>query len=515
MKLKSYLMAAAAVSLLLSVISCEDDGLATQQPQVPPTVNTGDGIEDPASPTYSPGDGYTERYRPLVHYTPARNWLNDPNGMVYIDGVYHLYYQYNPYGNNWGNMSWGHASSRDLIKWEEHHVVLRPDHLGDIFSGSAVCDKDNTAGFGENALVALYTSNGSSQQQSLAYSLDGGMNFIKYGSNPVMPNTSEPDCRDPKVFWHEGTRRWIMVLSLGWKREVDIWASENLKNWYHLSRFGYPLDANLSRGQWECPDLIPLDYKGTEKWAMIVSVNAGPHLGSGCMYFIGNFDGTRFTADGAPLYLDYGMDNYAGVTWSNAPENRKIFIGWMNNWDYTSAVPTYPWRSAMTLPRELKLIEYQGKPLLANTVVKEIETIAGDWKDVTSGSLGVEGPYHLQLEVDITRDGSVSLFNDVGECYEMELSASAQVLVSKRTGATGLASFSPNFSVPSLTAPYNTEGDTMTLDIYVDQSSVEIFTSDGSMCQTNLVFPRSIYNNLDISESILTVRVRPLSNIWR
>ncbi len=513
MKFRFHTIFLIMLSIVISVSSCGDDRFDEQVDLPSAGENTGDGGDKPALP-----DGvYAEKYRPLVHFTPAKNWINDPNGMVYADGVWHLFYQYNPSGNDWGNMSWGHATSTDLIKWTEQPVALYGDDLGAIFSGSAVCDKDNTSGFGAGALVALYTSAGAHQQQSLAYSTDGGKTFTKHKANPVIANTSEPDFRDPKVVWHEESKTWIMALAMGWKYAVEFWGSKDLKNWNRLSSFSTDIIA-CNRGQWECPDLFRMEYKGEDKWVLIVSVNpGGPNAGSGTQYFIGDFDGTTFTADAGdyPLWLDYGMDNYAGVTWSNAPENRAVLIGWMNNWLYAGAVPCSPWRSAMTLPRELKLIEYQGKPLLANTVVKEIETIAGEWKEISDGAMETSGPYQLQVELDITKSGSFSIANEAGEAFEMNVNLAGGVLVCKRTKATGSAAFSSVFSIPSVKSPLNTEGDKMILDIFVDQSSVEIFTVNGSMAQTNLVFPGSIYNQLVSSDIVLKAKYRGLDNIWK
>ena len=509
MKNKLYYLIALGI-MQWAVSSCADDKF-DMQPELP-SVETEDNTD-----TEEPTSEYNEQYRPLIHFTPAKNWINDPNGMVYMDGVYHLFYQYNPHANDWGNVSWGHATSTDLIRWTEQPVALTPDEHGMIFSGSAVCDKNNTAGFGENAMVALYTSSGNHQQQSLAYSTDGGKTFTKYAQNPIITNDSEPDFRDPKVFWHEESKQWIMSLAMGWKYAIEFWGSTDLKNWKKLSSFSTNV-VSCNRGQWECPDLLRMNYKGQEKWVLIVSVNpGGPVAGSGTQYFIGDFDGTSFIADEReyPLWLDYGMDNYAGVTWSNVSD-RHILIGWMNNWNYAGAVPASPWRSAMTLPRELKLIEYDGKPLLANTVVKEIDNIAGEWEEVSAnGSLNINGPYQLRLEINIAQDGTFALANESGEYLEMYISASSRKLVTRRTGTTGKFDFSTNFLIPSIKSPFHTKDDKMVLDIFVDQSSVEVFTENGSMCQTNLVFPRSIYNRLNTNHNILTAKIRSLSNIWK
>lgn len=507
-KLMTSLLAAALLGG--AVAACSDSDFDAEMP-LPPVVEEEEGGDEPAE-----GGSYDELYRPLIHFTPARNWMNDPNGMVYVNGVYHLFYQYNPMGNEWGNLSWGHATSTDLVRWKEEKVALSPDELGMIFSGSAVCDKDNTAGFGKDALVALYTSADAHQQQSLAYSTDG-VGFTKYAGNPVIANSTEPDFRDPKVFWYEEGKKWIMALAKGWKYEIEFWESGDLKSWSKLSAFSVDVPA-CNRGQWECPDLIRMEYQGKEKWVLIVSVNpGGPVSGSGTQYFIGEFDGKAFTADSRdyPLWLDYGMDNYAGVTWSNAPDDRKILIGWMNNWNYAGAVPASPWRSAMTLPRELKLVEYAGQPILGSTVVKELEGIAGEWREVSGEDLGVSGPYQLQIELDRTRDAVITLANASGEFLEMFASSATETLITKRAGSTGQVSFHPSFAIPSVRSPFHTDGERVVLDLYVDRSSVEVFTANGSMAQTNLVFPKSIYNRLTINGAGVKCKVRSLDSIWQ
>ena len=464
--------------------------------------------------------GYDEQYRPQVHFTPAKNWMNDPNGMVFMDGIYHLFYQYNPQGNDWGNMSWGHATSSDLIHWAEQPVALTRDALGAVFSGSCVMDKDNTAGFGANAMVALYTSAGETgnvqgkQQQSIAYSTDGGKTFTRFAGNPVIKNDDD-NLRDPKVFWHEASHKWVMALAKGWKMGVEFYGSTDLKSWQHLSTFFVPLTGRPSL-QWECPDLIQMG----NKWVLLVSVNpGGPLVGSGMMYFVGDFDGTTFTADEReyPLWLDYGMDNYAGVTWSNTGD-RKVMIGWMNNWSYSGNVPCSPWRSAMTLPRELKLIDYNGKPLLASTVVSEIEQIANDWQSLTSDllPLGTEkGAYQLRITLNLDKNSTVTLNNAEGEKYVFDVNASDRTLTAHRTSATGQTSFNGTFSIPSMQAPLNTEGNAVTLDLFVDQSSVELFTQNGSMSMTNLVFPKSIYSQLTVTGASYEAQLRQLKSIWK
>ena len=489
-----------------------DDSEPTPTPTPTPTP-------DPTPPTPTP-DSYNEQYRPQIHFTPAQNWMNDPNGMVYADGTYHLFYQYNPQGNDWGNMSWGHATSTDLMHWKEQAVAMTRDELGAIFSGSAVIDKDNTAGFGANAMVALYTSAGETgdvagkQQQSIAYSTDGGKTFTRYTGNPVIKNNDD-NLRDPKVFWHADSKQWVMALAKGWARGIEFYGSTNLTSWNHLSTFVVDLPGRPNF-QWECPDLIQMG----NKWVLLVSVNpGGPILGSGMMYFVGDFDGKEFKADALdyPLWLDYGMDNYAGVTWSNTGD-RKIMIGWMNNWSYAGAVPCTPWRSAMTLPRELKLTTFGGKPLLCSPVVSEVDKIASQWQNVSSEALPLDAKksaYQLRINVGMDQNSTITLSNSKDEKFVIDIRSSDRTLTARRNAATGRVDFNGSFSIPSMQAPLNVEGNTVVVDLFVDQSSVEIVTQDGAMSMTNLVFPTSIYDQLTISNANSSAQVRSLSRIWQ
>ena len=510
-----------AALLVATIIGCSSDD---PKQDYNPLIDDPKQPEQPAEPDDSP-NGRNEQYRPQVHFTPAKNWMNDPNGMVYLDGTYHLFYQYNPQGNQWGNMSWGHATSTDLIHWTEQAVALTRDELGDIFSGSAVIDKDNTAGFGANAMVALYTSASGAQQQSLAYSTDGGKTFTRYAGNPVIKNDDD-NLRDPKVFWHEQSGQWVMALAKGWKMGVEFYGSTDLKSWRHLSTFFMPL-AGRPNLQWECPDLIPLNLNSqssnlnSQKWVLLVSVNpGGPILGSGTMYFTGQFDGTTFTADDGdyPLWLDYGMDNYVGVTWSNTG-NRKVMIGWMNNWQYAGDVPCSPWRSAMTLPRELTLTEYDGKPLLCSTVISEIDQIADAWQPVNFNSqtsnLNSTDAYQLRIKLSLDKNSTITLSNTNDERFTIDINAAARTLTAHRTAQSGKTSFNGTFSIPSMQAPLNVTGNSVTLDLFVDQSSVEIFTQEGTMSMTNLVFPQSIYNQLTVTGADHEAQVRQLKSIWK
>ena len=300
------------------------------------------------------------KYRPLFHHTPLYGWMNDPNGMFCKDGVWHLYYQYNPYGSKWQNMTWGHSSSTDLINWRHNSIAIRPDGLGSVFSGSCVVDSADTAGYGKDAVIALYTSAGTSQMQSLAASNDNGASFVKYPANPVL--TLESEARDPNMFWNNRTNEWNLVLAHALDHEMLFFSSPDLKTWTLRSAFGKGIGAQ--DGVWECPDLfeLPVDGSDEKKWVLICNINpGGPFGGSAIQYFVGDWDGKVFVADTdasgiiPTKWLDYGKDNYALVSWSNAPGGRRTAIGWMSNWQYAAEVPTMQYRSANTLPREIGL----------------------------------------------------------------------------------------------------------------------------------------------------------------
>lgn len=473
--------------------------------------DNGEIVPDVNDPVANP-DIYSDTFRPQIHFTPAQYWMNDPNGMVYLDGMWHLFYQYNPYANVWGNMSWGHAVSSDLVHWDEKPVALIRDNLGDIFSGSAVIDHEGTAGFGKGAMVCLYTSSGQRQQQSMAYSTDGGVKFTTFSGNPIIANSDKDDFRDPKVFWHEQSRQWIMSLARGWQYAIDFYASDDLKSWHFLSSFSAPSFVRCNKGQWECPDLVQFG----DKWVLLVSTNpGGPTSGSGTMYFVGNFDGKSFVADAAdyPLWLDYGMDNYAGVTWSNAG-SRKVLIGWMNNWTYAGDVPCSPWRSAMTLPRELSLVDVNGSYLLSSKVVPEIDDLAGEWLPV-NGTLPVADAYHLRVTVDLSSNHTISLGNSRDEHYDIDIKANARLIIAHRNAKTGQNTFNGLFSMPSVQAPIHSSASHLTLDIYVDRSSVEIVSEDGTTNITNLVFPSSVYNSFSVDGNFNVGNVRVLKSIWK
>ena len=459
---------------------------------------------------------YDETYRPQFHFTPEYGWMNDPNGMVYQNGEYHLFYQYNPFGCVWGNMSWGHAVSKNLTDWKHLPVVLTPDSLGDIFSGSAVVDKENSAGFGKNAMIAFYTSAGNVQSQSIAYSTDNGRTFTKYAHNPVIKNPGIVDFRDPKVFWHKESSQWIMTLAT--KQTVTFYGSKNLKEWTKLSEFGEGIGCH--GGVWECPDLIYFPPEGEKKeagtWVLIVNINpGGPNGGSAGQYFIGNFDGKTFTPDNLPypLWMDYGRDNYAGVTWNNIPETdgRHILLGWMNNWDYANQIPTKNFRSSNTVARELSL-KNNGKHLVvANYPVKEIlskfkepaskQSIRVS-KEVTLNNFikNNNGAYKIEMTV-VPQNASqfgFCLFNSKHELLDFSFDISKEKLSINRD-KSGITDFNDKFKGIA-TAPLVKKQE-YKITLLVDKSSAELFINKGELAMTTLFFPSEAMNNLKFYSS--------------
>lgn len=466
---------------------------------------------------------YNEKYRPSYHFSPQYGWMNDPNGMVYKDGEYHLFFQYNPFGSKWANMSWGHTISKDLKKWEYMPVGIAPDSLGSIFSGSAVIDKDNTAGFGKNAMVAIYTSDGSSQTQCLAYSTDNGRTFTKYDRNPVLSDPAIADFRDPKVFWHAATRQWVMALATS--QTITIYGSSNLKDWTKLSEFGEGLGAH--GGVWECPDLFPLTYNGQTKWVLFVSINpGGPNGGSATQYFIGNFDGKTFKEDKLPypVWLDYGRDNYAGVTWSNVPERdgRHIFIGWMSNWDYANHVPTINFRGSATIPRELKLVHNGQHLVVANPPVAEINSLRRNEEKVDN--IKVEKTYTIDkilknnqgaFDIEFTikpvsaQRFEFKLVNKQGENIRVIFDLDNRKLNVDRS-KSGLTDFSSKFADNISESPL-VKKSSYKIRLLVDKASTELFVNDGELVQTNLIFPSEPFNSLIFDSVDGTINIENLS----
>ncbi len=448
---------------------------------------------------------YDEPHRPQFHFSPPAIWMNDPNGLVYFDGEYHLFYQYHPESTVWGPMHWGHAVSRDLMRWEHLPVALAPDEQGYIFSGSAVVDWKNTSGLGDGVtppLVAIFTYHDmvkekagvlDEESQAIAYSTDRGRTWTKYRGNPVLPNPGGVnDFRDPKVFWHEASARWVMALAMG--GEIGFFSSPDLKAWTSLSRFG--VGAGAHGGVWECPDLFPLTVAetGETKWVLLVSLNpGGPQGGSATQYFVGDFDGTKFVPDTdfkAPQWIDWGPDNYAGVTWSDAPDGRRIFIGWMSNWQYATKVPTAPWRSAMTLPRELSLHRAVGRYELRSAPVREAEMLRG--RGERRPSLAAGGEFLLKFEKPASGRVALALSNGAGERYALGYDADADAFFSDRTKA-GDGAFTDGFAAVHH-APRMSGAPTVSLRIIVDRASAELFADSGATAMTTIFFPSAPFD---------------------
>ena len=429
-----------------------------------------------------------EQYRPDFHHTPVYGWMNDPNGMFYKDGVWNLYFQYNPYGSQWENMTWGHSTSTDLVHWKFQGAPIQPDAIGTIFSGSAVVDKNNTAGLGKGAVVALYTSAGENQTQSMAYSTDNGKTFTKYEGNPIITSTV-PDFRDPHMFWNEDIKKWNMILAAG--QHMEIYSSDNLKDWKLESSFGETYGNH--GGVWECPDLMKMKVRGTnkEKWMLICNINpGGPFGGSATQYFIGDFDGHKFTCESKPevtKWMDYGKDHYATVTFDNAPEGRRVAIAWMSNWQYANQVPTLQYRSGNSIPRDLGLFEYKGETYCS--VVPSPEMTAARSKKATK-SLSES----CEMVVNLKGNSTITLSNDKGEKVVMCYDAKAETFSMDRT-KSGKMDFSNDFAATTKAPTY---GKISQLRIFIDKSSIEVFDAEGKMAMTNLVFPTKPYNKVTV-----------------
>ncbi len=429
-----------------------------------------------------------EKYRPSYHHTPAYGWMNDPNGIFYKDGVWNLYFQHNPYGSQWENMTWGHSTSKDLLHWQFEGDAIEADALGTVFSGSAVVDKDNTAGFGKDAIVAIYTSAGENQTQSLAYSTDDGKTFTKYEGNPII-TSNVPDFRDPKIFWNEDIKKWNLILAAG--QHMEIYTSDNLKEWKYESAFG--AEYGNHGGVWECPDLMKMKVSGTdkEKWMLICNINpGGPAGGSATQYFIGDFDGHKFACESKPevtKWMDYGKDHYATVTFDNAPDGRRIAIAWMSNWQYANQVPTKQYRAGNSIPRDLGLFEYEGETYCSVTPSKEVTA-------ARSKKAGKEITDACELVVNLKGDATITLSNGKDEKVVMHYDAKAETFDMDRT-QSGKVDFSNDFPVVTK-AP--THGKLHQLRIFIDKCSIEAIDAEGKMAMSNLVFPEKPYNKITI-----------------
>lgn len=478
------------------------------------------------------GGIYHEPYRPQLHFSPAGHWMNDPNGMVYNKGVYHLFFQYYPKDIVWGPMHWGHATSSDLMHWKQLPIALYPDSLGYIFSGSAVIDSANTSGFGVNGkapMVAIFTHHDPKgekagtnvfQNESIAYSLDNGISWVKYKNNPVLKNPGITDFRDPKVFWYGAGKKWIMTLAT--KTEITFYSSPNLKDWSRESGFGKDLGAH--GGVWECPDLFQLSLNGKSHWVLIINLNpGGPNGGSGTQYFIGQFDGKAFTADNTETsWLDYGPDEYAGVTWSGTG-NRKIFLGWMSNWLYANLVPTEKWRNSMTIPRDLALKSIGTKIYLSAEPSPELSAISSTGKSLKNADLkqgtkialpGSKLRIHLNMEA--LKAYALTFSNKQGNKVVVGYDASKNEYYIDRSAA-GKSDFYKGFA-GRFTAPRIAVTPEHDLTLVMDDASLELFADQGLTVMTGIYFPESPLNQLTLSSTeqakIKEMTITPLKGIW-
>jgi fructan beta-fructosidase len=460
--------------------------------------------------------------------------MNDPNGMVYYEGEYHLFYQYHPNGTTWGPMHWGHAISNDLVHWKHLPIALKPDEHGAIFSGSAVVDWNDTSGFfnGKSGLVAIFThadmypdSKRPRQRQSIAYSQDNGRTWVKYEGNPVLVDESIIDFRDPKVFWHKETNRWVMILAAG--QTVRLYTSENLKTWEFASEFGEGHGSH--EGVWECPDLFELAIDGNpdkKKWVLFLSIGDDPTYveGSRTQYFIGDFDGKTFTNAHTPettLWIDRGRDNYAGVSWSDVPnkDGRRIYVGWMSNWRYANVTPTKEWRSAMTIPRTLSLKTLEDGVRLVQTPVKELHAIRENLVTMTNKTIipnenilsemkGTSFEIIAEFELGTAHEFGLKVCKSDSEETIVGYSVGKKKLFVDRTHS-GDSSFNDSFAGihDGDLAPKENK---IKLHLFVDWSSVEVFGNSGELVITDLIFPNENSQDIELYSKGGDVRINSL-----
>ncbi len=489
---------------------------------------------------------YQQLFRPFFHYTPQSNWINDPNGLVYFDSEYHLFYQHNPQGTKWGHMSWGHAISRDLVHWQELPIAIPEAGPVMIFSGSCVIDKANSSGLGVDGrppMVAIFTGHrADNQSQYLAYSNDKGRTWTRYGTQPIL-DLGKKDFRDPKIFWYEPAQHWVMVSVLSPERKALFYTSTNLKNWTRSGEFSIDIPApkrpgippTARSGIWECPDLIELPVEGSmeRKWVLLLSVGSGAVAGgSGMEYYVGQFDGRTFTRDvatAAARPVDWGKDYYAAVTFNNMPirGNRgAISIGWMNNWQYATETPTRSFRGAMSLPRELRLSKSATGYELRQRPVQELKSLLGpafQWAGFDQGALnqsltdnGFSGDtYQLTLDLEATKaEAGVRLCRNTDQETVVGYDPVRQLLYVDRT-RSGDVAFARDFP-GRFAAPVKPQNGRVSLQIWVDRSSVEVFANDGQVTLTNQIFPSPDSRGIQFfGDGLRSASIRPIEPIWK
>jgi fructan beta-fructosidase len=471
---------------------------------------------------------YQEPLRPQLHFSPKSGWMNDPNGLIHYKDEYHMFFQYYPDSTVWGPMHWGHSVSKDLIHWKQEPIALYPDSLGYIFSGSAVVDERNTSGLGKNGnipLIAIFTQHdpagekaGSDhfQNQSIAYSLDEGMKWIKYPGNPVLKSPAIKDFRDPKVSWYADQQKWIMILSAG--DRIQFYSSRDLKSWTKESDFGAGLVA--SEQVWECPDLISFDADSKKIWLLLVSVNpGGPQGGSGTRYFTGSFDGYSFTSyDTITRWIDYGADNYAGVTFSNTGKE-KIFIGWMSNWLYATRVPTLQWRGAMTLPRNVNIKNIGGSYYTTMEPVDALEKLViktKTYKHIPEvNQINFKAPARFEINLSDLYAFSLVFTNSAGQQVSAGYDEENNSFFIDRTLA-GNSGFNPQFAGKHY-APRLTQSNNSKIILILDNASLEMFADDGLTNITDTFFPSQPFNILQQGPSrkpVEDIKISELASIW-
>lgn len=461
-------------------------------------------------------------YRPTYHYTPPKNWVNDPNGLVYLDGEYHLFYQYNPFGDKWGHMSWGHAVSKDLKNWETLPIALQEFDNGDstqtmIFSGSVVIDSMNTSGFFEKGftkgMVAIFTSHVHknlkevAQHQSLAYSSDKGRTWKYHSKNPVL-DIGSTNFRDPNVFWNASKNRWVMAVVKALAYTVQFYESANLKDWKLLSEFGKQGDTTKI---WECPSLfkVPIENANEEKWVLMISSGHRQKNYLAMQYFVGDFDGKNFVPQkqNEVLYVDEGKDFYAAIPFNNLPKNesRPIVVGWLNDWEYAGDIPTgNTWRGSFSVPRKLALFNENGmykltqSPIVADNIPTEEISLKVNEAISSKIASSSGNSYRLKLSINLSnaKGFDLDLLKNDNEMSVLSYDVATQMLSFDRT-KSGKVDFHKRFpSVETMKiSPVNNE---LNLDILVDKSIVEIYANGGKKVLTDLVFPTKTDGSIEI-----------------
>ena len=473
-------------------------------------------------------DLYSEKYRPSFHFSPAQHWINDPNGLVYYAGEYHMFYQYNPFGDVWGHMHWGHAISKDLVHWQELPIAIPEDGNLMIFSGSVVIDDKNTSGFGSNKneipMVAIYTGHIEkvSQSQHLAYSLDKGRTWKNYSGNPVLDIGSK-DFRDPKVFWYAPENKWVMSVALALEKKIQFYQSKNLKEWSLLSSFGPVGDTS---GIWECPDLFQVPVAGSsgqKKWVLMHS--PAPYM----QYFVGEFDGTNFKSENPASVIyrpDYGPDYYAAIMFNGLPPSMlPVGIGWVNNWTYANEIPTKPWRGAMSLSRTMQVKKIGEEWILYQLPMQRYNELQYDgksWKNISVNEKwsvpGTEtAAYASEIIIDPNQRKDITI-DIAGGALLLTYDDSASVFILKRGGNNVFQN--AEFDKRSeYSAKIRRTNNPLRIKLYFDHSIAEAYVNDGEVVMTAQIFPQK--ENLPMvikstkGATIPSIKCWKMHSIWK